>query len=209
MTNSPNFVLMGKIRDKWGEAIRGAIAGTQISEAFLAALVANESGGDPTKKRFEPHVLIHLWDVIIGREARYGNVLPADLVNYVAGLIATPVTVPRTMPANAFQKVDELATSWGLTQIMGYHTLEWLGIPGWYRTVDDLRDGAKNLKCAAYLVTIFANDFILDMTKDFSQLFHCWNAGSPSADTFDPAYVPDGMERMDLYHSLTSGKTGG
>ena len=48
--------LMQEIKDRWGIQINESCVGTEISEAFLAALIANESGGDPDVQRFEPSV---------------------------------------------------------------------------------------------------------------------------------------------------------
>lgn len=197
-----DLTLMQAIRGRWKPAIDAAVSGTAIPGKFLAALVANETGGNPDGKRFEPGVLAHLWAVVLGRQPGYGSIPREDLVNYIAGLTATPVTAPLSLPPNVFQRLDELATSWGLTQIMGYHMLEWLGIPGWYRTIDNLRVPESNLRCATLLLTQFANSFTLDLGADFGELLHCWNAGSPTGETFDPAYVPNGLHRMDLYESL-------
>jgi hypothetical protein len=85
---------------------------------------------------------------------------------------------------------------------MGYHILEWLSVPGWYRTIDDLRKPEANLRSAVLLLTQFANEFSLDLGKNFGELLHCWNAGSPAAATFDPQYVPNALRRMDLYGSM-------
>lgn len=204
MTDSLDLTLMQEIRSRWQATIAAAVAGTSIPEAFLAGLVGNETGGNPDAKRFEPGVLTHLWEVLLGRKTNYGAVSGPQLKNYVATMPTTPVTSPVLIPANAFQRLDELATSWGLTQIMGYHILEWISIPGWYRAVDDLRVPESNLRSATLLLTTFANHFSLDLGKDFSALLHCWNAGSPEAATFDPAYVPNAIRRMDLYGSLAS-----
>jgi len=199
MTDSPDVLLMQKIYAQWGTLISTAVEGTLIPEKFLAALVANESGGDPAANRFEPAVLTKLWAVLVGRLPNYGAITGADLRNFVRGFTATPVTAPALIPGNVFERLDELAHSWGLTQIMGYHVLECANIPGWYRTVDDLRAPAPNLRSATLLLTQFANRFTLDLSSDFSALLHCWNAGSPLAPTFDPAYVPNALRRMDLY----------
>ena len=198
MTDSPDVLLMQKIHAQWGTLVSTAVESTPIPEKFLAALIANESGGDPAANRFEPAVLTKLWAVLAGRLPNYGAITAADLRNFVCGFTAT-VTAPREIPANVFERLDELAHSWGLTQIMGYHVLEWLDIPGWYRSVDDLRAPAPKLRSAALLLTQFANRFTLDLSSDFSALLHCWNAGSPEAPTFDPAYVPNALRRMDLY----------
>jgi hypothetical protein len=194
--------LMQTIRAKFGAAIDAAVAGTAIPAGFLAAMIANESGGNPDGKRFEPGVLGHLWNVLVGRAVNYGGVLRDQLLNYVAGLAATPITPPTTLPANVFQRLDELATSWGLTQIMGYHILEWRSIPAWYREIDDLKAPESNLRCATLLLTQFANRFTLDLGKDFFELLHCWNTGQPDGKTYDPDYVANGMRRFDLYGSL-------
>lgn len=204
MTDSPDLTLMQEIRSRWQATIAAAVAGTSIPEAFLAGLVANESDGNPDAKRFEHEVLAHLWEVLLGRKTHFGAITTAQLKNYVAAMPTTPVTSPVLIPANAFQRLDELATSFGLTQIMGYHILEWISIPGWYRAVDDLRVPESNLRCATLLLTQFANEFSLDLGKDFSALLHCWNDGSPTGTTFDPAYVPNAIRRMDLYSSLAS-----
>lgn len=200
--NGGELALMQSIRDRWKTAIDSAVTGTAIPAKFLAALVANETGGKPDANRFESGVLGHLWNVMLGRQTRYGSIARSDLSNYVSGFSATPITAPTTLPANAFQRLDELATSWGLTQIMGYHVLEWLSIPAWYRTVDDLRVPESNLRCATLLLTQFANHFALDLATDFEALLHCWNSGSPTGQTFDPEYVPNGLQRMELYGSL-------
>lgn len=204
MSENRELDLMQEIRTAWHDTIVAAVANTAIPEKFVAALIANESNGKPTAKRFEPLVLVHLWEVALGRQAAYSRFMRHDLVNYLAGFTSTPVNAPATLPANVFQKLDELATSWGLTQIMGYHVLEWFDISGWYRTVDDLRVPEHELRCASLLLTQFANEFSLDLASDFSALFHCWNTGKPDGQTADASYTPNGIRRMDLYGSITS-----
>ena len=53
---SPDERLMNYIRVRWGRLIESETSGSIIRPAFLAALIANESGGDPRKTRFEPRV---------------------------------------------------------------------------------------------------------------------------------------------------------
>jgi len=48
----------------------------------------------------------------------------------------------------------------------------------------------------------FAARNTLDLTRDFSQLFDCWNTGRPHAPTADPQYIPNGLRRMELYKAL-------
>jgi hypothetical protein len=189
------LALMQSIRFQWKPQLEIAASGTAIPEAFLAALVANESGGEPDAKRFEPGVLGKLWEVLLDRKPRYGSIAKPDLSKYVQ-----PTELTTT--AESFRNLDDLATSWGLTQIMGYHILEWGSIPGWYRSVDDLRMPDRHLQCTALLLTQFANRFELDLSTNFSELLHCWNSGTPTGQTFDPEYVPNGLSRMELYSSL-------
>jgi hypothetical protein len=191
--------LMQSIKVKWGAAIAEACSTSSVPAAFLAALIANETGGNSDAKRFEKNVLSALWEVLLGRKAAYGSVTNRNLVQYVAGLSTPPVNVPANLPADSFQRVDALATSWGLTQIMGYQILAG-GAP--VKTIAGLQDPAMHLAMALRMLAQFAAQFQLDVTKDFSGMLHCWNAGSPSAPTFDPNYVPNAMRRMDLWATL-------
>jgi hypothetical protein len=188
--------LMQQIKVKWGLLIANTCASSSVPEAFLAALVANESGGNENAKRFEHGVLSALWEVLQGRAAAYGSIKGSLLVAYVAGVQVPTINVPANLPADAFQRVDALATSWGLTQIMGYHILEWA------KNLDDLKQSPGNLDLAVKMLAGFAATFSLDVTKDFEQLFRCWNGGHPTANTFDPLYVPHGLERMRLWATL-------
>jgi hypothetical protein len=47
---------------------------TRVPAEFLAALTANESGGDPQANRFEPGVYQHLKSVAEGLTASYGSI---------------------------------------------------------------------------------------------------------------------------------------
>jgi hypothetical protein len=192
--------LMQSIKAQWGTAIAAACNVSSVPASFLAALIANESGGNPDAKRFESHVLASLWEVLLGRRAAYGSIARARLVGYVAGVSLPATNVPASLPADAFQRVDALATSWSLTQIMGYHALEpQIATSG----MASLKDPAGNLICSTRMLGGFAHSFQLDVTKDFEQMLRCWNGGHPTAQTFDPQYVPNGLARMNLWTGLT------
>jgi hypothetical protein len=188
--------LMQDIKTRFGATIAEACSVSSVPAAFLAALIANESGGNVNAKRFEHTVLAALWEVLLGRKAAYGSIARASLVGYVAGVPIPTINVPANLPANAFQRVDALATSWGLTQIMGYHALEF-GV-----TIDALISPEDSLPVATKMLSGFARSFNLDVTKDFEELLRCWNGGHPTAQTFDPNYVPKGLARMALWSSL-------
>jgi hypothetical protein len=189
--------LMQDIKARFGETIAAAASVSSVPAAFLAALIANESGGNVNAKRFEHGVLAALWEVLLGRKEAYGSIKRVVLVSYVTGVSVPTINAPSSLPANAFQCVDALVTSWGLTQIMGYHTLEF-GV-----TFDNLISPASGLGITTKMLAGFAREFQLDVTKEFSSMFTCWNAGSPRGQTFDPQYVSNGLARMALWNSLT------
>jgi len=51
-----------RIKTLWGAEIDAAVSKSSVPAAFLAALVAGESGGDPKARRYEPRVAHHLAD---------------------------------------------------------------------------------------------------------------------------------------------------
>ena len=134
--------LMAQIHLELGDYIDGACEGTSIAPAFVAALVANESSGNVLASRFEPTVFAALAQVCCGQKSAYdpaGIKAPIggdDLNDYCAplrpmsGAIATAVPRPIVTPQslNTFRQslitLVNLATSWGPTQIMGWHALE-------------------------------------------------------------------------------------
>jgi hypothetical protein len=66
---TPDETLMSLIRQKWGTMIALAVASSSVPAAFLAALIAGESGGNAEATRYEPEVYKrlavkeHAWDV--------------------------------------------------------------------------------------------------------------------------------------------------
>jgi hypothetical protein len=192
--------LMQKIKSTYGELLTQVCGSSSVPASFLGALIANETGGDPLEKRFEPGVLAALWQVLLGRKANYGSIGRADLVAYVADLPAPTITVPAALPNSVFQNLDALANSWGLTQIMGYHALE-SSVPAPLRP-EDFTNPATCLKKTLTMLAAFANEFSLDLANDFEEMLRCWNSGRPDGKTFDPNYVPNGLARKIAYEAL-------
>lgn len=200
-----NIALMKSIRDQYGAAINAACQGCAVPPGLLAALIANESGGNIDAKRFEKNVLASLWEVLLGRKAAYGSIRNADLFLFIL-----PRGYPRdssdaaaatAVVSYSLQQLDGLATSWGLTQMMGYHVMDHAAPAG--TTLDKLRDPVANLNLAVVLLAEFAKQFALDLANDPKDLLNCWNSGHPAGDpkhpTFDPNYVANGLARMQLY----------
>lgn len=190
--------LMQSIKTTWGIALDTAAKFCTVQASFLAALIANESGGDANAKRFEPGVLSALWQVLLGRKATYGSIGGQYLVSYI-----THVPVPAeqrinaaNLPNDAFNRFDGLATSWGLVQIMGYEAI------AFGTSVSALQTPSTELPIACRMLADFARRNGLDVNKDFSELFDCWNTGRPHAPTADPQYIPNGLARMKIYEAL-------
>jgi len=191
--------LMQSIKTKYGADLAQVCANSSVPASFLAAMIANESGGAPLAKRFEPAVLLDLWQVLLGRKAAYGSIGRGDLVTFVADLAIPTSTVPATLPNNAFQSLDDLANSWGLTQIMGYHCLDKSSA---FARPEDLKDPVSSIRSTIWLLTQFAAQFSLDLATDFEALLRCWNTGRQNGVTYDPLYVPNALQRKALYEAL-------
>src|SRR5579885_1982934 len=103
----------------------------------------------------------------------------------------------RRMGRETRQQMRSLATSYGLTQVMGYEAIA-------FHThgVEALRQPLSSLVITSRLLAQFASRFGLDLAKDFAELFDCWNTGRPHAPTADPQYVPRGLARLQLYQNI-------
>jgi hypothetical protein len=196
-------LLMQEIYKDWHALLSSACAASSVPESFLAGVIANESGGNPHAKRFEPAVFEHLKDVLLGTRAAYAPagikrpLLRADLVAYCD----PGVGEERGSFAESLQCLHDLATSWGLTQIMGWHLAEFQSGLG----VTYLLTPKGNVDFALRLLAWFAEHYGLDLARDFADLFDCWNSGDPMrgrVSTFDPNYVPNGLRRMSLYEGI-------
>lgn len=192
-----NTILMQSIRDKWGSAIDVAARNSTVPAAFLAALIAGESGGNPDAKRFERGVLSSLWEVLQGRASAYGSIARSSVMAF----ICDPTVVHPLGPSDvstALQLLDGLATSWGLTQIMGYESIPFV------IAISDLQAAGSGLRVTCRMLAIFGERFHLDLTKDFDAMLRCWNAGRPHQATYDPNYVPNALARMQIYQQLVA-----
>lgn len=178
--------LVARVKRLAGPLIDAVASTVSIPAAFLGALTCNESGiylvhNLDVPPRFEPAVYNHLVDVQQGVKPNYGAVTTSMLAGFTDA------------------DVRARASSWGLTQIMGYHTLIW-GVP-----LSEVINAATHYKYTVRLLTAFASEFGLAVMRDFEQLFRCWNGGHPTAATFDPQYVPNGLNRMALWVGLDAG----
>src|SRR5579859_127663 len=202
--------LVARVFERCNSVICAACQSSSVPPEFLGALTANESGANDHAVRFEPAVYRHLVAVVSGGEPAYGSIkaevllaklgrvlhpkaddfhahflTPAFGSNHAAALAALPD-----------EGLRELATSWGYTQIMGYHMVERHG------EVRDLLQPALHFRVALELLAEFAAAHQLDLTGEFAEMFCCWNTGQPYGKTYDPVYVENGLSRMAIYKKL-------
>lgn len=203
---------MMRIHERCGDVMAAAVSGCSLPVEFLAALTANESGGEPEASCFEHETYLRLKAVATGSSAEFGRiserVLFAALQQHTT---AAGCALPERLAATDFsveslhaisRMEDEglraLATSWGLTQIMGYHVV------GRAAAVHQLLDPQFHYRFAVDLLTEFAHRFRLSLSTDFEALFRCWNTGRPDGETFDRNYVCRGIRRAQIYRDLLS-----
>lgn len=201
--------LMRRISARWGALIREVLSRSSIPEPFLAALIASESGGDPQAQRFEPAAYRRLKALVEGGAAAWGRLSKASLEAEVGETLGHRSPEYHELRLNGRYQLrygaalremtDELlracATSWGLTQIMGYHQVGRDGTP-W-----DLLDPKTNLARAVELLAEFAEAYQLDLRSEFSALLASWNTGRPNGVTFDPQYIPRTLARLKIYET--------
>lgn len=191
---TPEETLMARVRDACGAAIAAAVKSTPYPASLLAALTANESGGDATKTRFEPSIFAKFGQIVValeaGHETNYGAIGAQDLVKWCAK--------PGRSFAESTLAMVNLATSWGPTQIMGYEALAG-GFP-----LGDLTDVDKHFPHTAEILDQFQGRWHLTIgiQAPWDPFFRCWNTGRPDGQTFDPQYVANGLARMATYERL-------
>ena len=203
-----------RIADLFGSHLVDVTSTCRVRRELLAALTLNESGGNPAVTRFEPAVYRHLKLVAGGERGAWGAVDSKVLEGAMQGILedSSDGILPKTQDFHAryltlhfaesnatpfAQLADEalhqLATSWGLTQIMGYHMIDRAG------SVRDLTEPRFHYGVTVSLLEDFAAEFKLDPSRDFEELFRCWNTGRPRGETYDPHYVENGLRRAQLY----------
>ncbi len=197
--------------------IQESARSSSVPPEFLGALTANESGGDSAAVRFEPSVYRHLKAVAAGERPRYGGIDAEALCKELAEVLHPKTGEFHALFLNSLfapgqagelsrladEALRELASSWGFEQIMGFHMIGRRG------TVRDLLEPRFHYHFANQLLGEFAASYHLDLSREFEAMFRCWNTGRPDGKTADPAYVKNGLRRMQIYRTLiTEGKEG-
>ncbi len=172
-----------QIWKRFSVLIHLACRNSSVPETFLGGFIGVEAGVkhggqiDPSAKRFERGVFHKLTAVRDGLMHSWSGIKTADL----AGMSDDAIT--------------NFATSWGLTQIMGWHLVH--NLKG---TIEDLRDPDKHLTYAVQLLGITAGRYL--KAKDFGSVLRIWNSGSANGKTYDPDYVANAMAVKAAYAAI-------
>lgn len=168
----------------WDKQIYEATLATYIPPKFIAGLIANESGRDskgkikPEATRFEAGVYRHLIAVRDGTQKSYNKIVKADL---------------RDATDDA---IRNLSTSYGITQIMGWHCIHNL-----HCTIADLRNPDKHLFYTVKLLQL--NGFPKNATEArMDKEMKEWNTGSEVGKTYHENYVPNAQKVRAYYAEL-------
>lgn len=189
---------MNTVNEEAGRYLRAADTG-EVPESFLAALTANESLGDPKAKRLEPAVLSRLVSVILGQRGSYNGVTAGML-----WLPPDPATKSQEKYAlDQIQHLQDAATSWGFTQIMGYHMLRW------DEEIAQLSDPSKHYEFTLRLLRECPEDSLqkhgvkVNLSKDFEMMGRWWNTGAPvGKKTYHESYIPNILRRVTQWNQM-------
>ena len=154
---------------------------SSFPKSFIMALTAGETGAwlihnADVPARTEQAVYNHLLGVQNGTERNYGAITQADLTGR--------------------SDLHDLASSWSLTQIMGYFCIPWKC------QLSEIQNPATHYNWTLRLLDEFEHSFWLDPAKDFMEFARCWNSGNPHGKTYDPNYAQNVVDRMEAYQSL-------
>jgi ketosteroid isomerase-like protein len=175
-----------QIFDRFGRLIHDACANTGVRESFLAGFTGVEAGIDrngqimPNAKRFEKGVYHHLISVRDGLLHSYDNITRKDL----AGM--------------SDDAIRNLATSWGCTQIMGWHLIH--NLKG---TIEDLRDINQHFRYTVQLLKLVGGRYMRD--GDLASVLHIWNTGHANGKTYHEDYVTNALKVAKFYEAINTG----
>ena len=161
---------------------------SEVPESFLAALTANESLGEADAKRHEPGVEAKLVEVCLGQRKSYNGVTAGMLLlKYEEADATHPGESPEQFVRRQLEHLQDAATSWGFTQIMGYHVLRW------GREIAELTDPRLHY---SFTLRLLRECTEVDLSKDFEKMARWWNTGKIDGKTFHAGYVPNILRRM-------------
>ena len=185
-----------QIFDRFGSLIHVACVGAGVQESFLAGFTGVEAGIDregnikPQATRFEIGVYN---DLISLRDNGYCFVGGRKHNDYSG--------VRRSQIADADNAaIRALATSYGFSQIMGWHCINNLKC-----TIADLRDPDKHFGYTVRLLKLVGGAYMRN--GDLTSVLHIWNTGSANGKTYHADYVDNALAVKAQYEKLLVGAT--
>lgn len=180
-----------QIHQRFGALISAACKGTLVPPPFLAGFIGVEAGKDrkgqikPEATRFEAGVFADL------------KSLRDTGICEVAGKLRTTYNGVRQAQIKDADDtaLRALATSYGLTQAMGWHVVNNLKC-----TINDLRDLDKHLIYAVRLLVIVSGNNL--QRKEYDDVLRIWNTGSENGKTYHEDYVANALAVMREYAAL-------
>ena len=175
-------ILMFQVYHSLGRKIWEASYGTTIPESYLAAVLSLETSppGNWDSERFEAHVYRRL--LALKNEGKaFGSIPRKELLQY------------------SDRDLRQFATSYGPTQMMGYHCFKI------QCSINELK-GPYHLQWA---VTWMEKNYASYARRgDWEACFRIHNTGRPNGRTYHRNYVQKGLERMEYYErwALRKGK---
>ena len=181
MPSTFQYLLARKIQHTLGGRIAQACKGSLVPEAFLAGLISVEDARlDIHASRFEKGVyekLKALRNPLVLWKKEWNGIKRSDMKGLSDAALVN------------------LASSFGYTQIMGWHTLHDLRC-----SVADLRNPELHLMIAVNLLHMVASPQLRG--QNFPGVLRVWNTGSPTGTTFDSQYCSNGIAVMRAYNAL-------
>lgn len=179
-TKAENRNLAQRILTRLGPRITAACENSLVPTEFLAGLISVEDASlDPSAKRFEQGVFIKLQRVRDGKLKQSNGIMRSDISGASDAVLRN------------------LATSFGFTQIMGFHVIATFKNK---ITIDDLRDPDQHLDLSVQFIEKEAPSQLKN--KAFDKVLRIHNTGSPNGVTFDPNYVRNALGVMQEYEKL-------
>ncbi|MDH5656559.1 MAG: N-acetylmuramidase family protein [Spirochaetia bacterium] len=166
--------IMFHIYHSMHEEIKHAVQGTDLDPSYLAALISLESHppGNRKSERFEKNIYERL--VQLKQDGRKFGFIERSSLN-----------------GKSDRELREFATSYGLTQIMGFHCIE-LGC-----TPEDLKGKYHLQWAAAWMQKHYGRKA---KQKNWPACFRIHNTGHPGGETYRKDYVERGLARMAYYN---------
>ncbi|HUF02811.1 MAG TPA: hypothetical protein VMM38_01405 [Aridibacter sp.] len=177
--------LAKQIFERFGRRIAAACGDTVVEESFLAGFIGVEAGKDRAGNivedatRFEPHVYAKLRALRDGLRSSYQRIKREQIQDASDAALRN------------------LARSWGITQIMGWHMVNNLKA-----TVADLRDPEKHLHFTVQLLRIVGGQFLV--RRDYGSVLRIWNTGSANGKTYHADYVTNALKVKRHYEHIQS-----